>query len=98
MEEKSLVAEVLTYCDRTTDACGEQVAASALLSEVVIWYGAADPVGRAVRRSRAALRIKVLLAAVTQRLSLESARAAALELDEAAELPEFSEMLLVPKG
>ena len=42
---------------------------------------------------------QVLPVAVTQRLSLESARlAAALELDEAPKLPEFSEMLLAPKG
>ena len=33
-----------------------------------------------------------------QRLSLDCACAAALELDEAPKLPEFSEMPLAPKG
>jgi HD domain len=54
-EERSLVAEVLTYCDLTTAPDGSAISASARLSDVAMRYGSDHPVGRAVRRSREAL-------------------------------------------
>jgi hypothetical protein len=54
-EERSLVADALTYCDLRTDADGAWIAASARLAEIVARYGDRDPVGRAISRSRGEL-------------------------------------------
>src|SRR5207237_879981 len=51
-EERSLVAKALTYCDLTTSPDGMRITAADRLSGVLTRYGADDPVGRAVRRSR----------------------------------------------
>ena len=51
-EERSAVADALTYCDLTTDADGAPIAVSARLDDIAARYGADDPVGRAIRRSR----------------------------------------------
>jgi putative nucleotidyltransferase with HDIG domain len=54
-EERSLLADALTYCDLTTDAGGAPISVSARLDEIAARYGAHDPVGRAIRRSRGRL-------------------------------------------
>jgi HD superfamily phosphodiesterase len=51
LEERSLVADALTYCDLTTDARGAPISVSARIGDVRARYGARDPVGRAIRRS-----------------------------------------------
>jgi HD superfamily phosphodiesterase len=50
-EERSLVADALTYCDLTTDAIGAPTSVSARIADIRARYGARDPVGRAIRRS-----------------------------------------------
>jgi hypothetical protein len=51
-EERSLIADVLTYCDLTTTPDGSAISAWERLSDVATRYGDDHPVGRAVRRSR----------------------------------------------
>jgi hypothetical protein len=51
-EERSLVANALTYCDLRTDAAGAPISVSARLGNIVARYGEHHPVGRAIGRSR----------------------------------------------
>ena len=51
-EERSQVADALTYCDLTTAPDGTAIAPSKRLTDVVARYGDGDPVGRAVKHSR----------------------------------------------
>jgi hypothetical protein len=53
-EERSLVANLLSYCDLTTSPDGHAVEASARLEEIILRYGDAPP-ARAARRSAPAL-------------------------------------------
>jgi len=48
-EEQSIVADLLTYCDLTTDAGGRRVAVSARLAEIGRRYGRDSHVSRGMR-------------------------------------------------
>jgi hypothetical protein len=71
-EERSLVADVLTYCDLTTASDGSAISAPERLFDVATRYGDDHPVGRAVRRSR-----EELLTLVNRVAALEGDRATA---------------------
>jgi len=71
-EERSLVADVLTYCDLTTAPDGSAISAPERLSDVATRFGDDHPVGHAVRRSR-----EELLTLVNRVAALEGDRATA---------------------
>lgn len=54
-EERSLIADALTFCDLTTAPDGSPTAAFARLSEIAVRYGDDHPTVRAIRRSHVAL-------------------------------------------
>jgi hypothetical protein len=47
-EERSAVADALTYCDLTTGPTGERVTAAGRLGEIKVRYGPTSPVTRAI--------------------------------------------------
>ncbi len=51
-EERSILADTLTYCDLRTDASGAPTSASERLRDIVDRYGTHHPVGRAIERCR----------------------------------------------
>src|SRR6266568_5110314 len=71
-EERSLVADVLSYCDLTTAPDGSAISAPERLFDVATRYGDDHPAGRAVRRSR-----EELLTLVNRVTALEGDRATA---------------------
>jgi HD domain len=85
-EERSLVADVLTYCDLATTPDGARTAPAARLSDVVARYGDDHPVGRSAVRSRDELldRVRPFLGGREAPLSLDDALADELQLDEPA--------------